>query len=55
MNILIVTHQPNLSRAFPQWTNDLADGEALILEPNRNGGVALVTRVKIYEWPRLAR
>lgn len=52
-NTLIVTHLPNLSRAFPQWTSGLADGEALILGPDGKGGASLVARVKIDEWPKM--
>jgi phosphohistidine phosphatase SixA len=29
-NLLIVTHAPNMTRAFPRWTAGLADGESLI-------------------------
>jgi phosphohistidine phosphatase SixA len=54
-NTLLVTHFPNLSRAFPQWTAGLADGEALIFGPGGKDGVSLVARVKIEEWPHLAR
>jgi phosphohistidine phosphatase SixA len=54
-NTLIVTHFPNMSRAFPQWTAGLADGEALVLGPDGKGGAVLVARVKIEEWPRLPR
>jgi phosphohistidine phosphatase SixA len=54
-NTLIVTHFPNLSRAFPQWTAGLADGEALIFGPGGKDSVNLVARVKIEEWPQLAR
>lgn len=52
-NTLVVTHQPNLTRAFPQWAAGLGDGEALIFGPDGKGGAALVTRVKIDDWPRL--
>lgn len=52
-NTLIVTHSPNMSRAFPEFTRDLADGEALIFGPDGKGGVALVARVKIEEWPKM--
>jgi phosphohistidine phosphatase SixA len=54
-NTLVVTHAPNMTRAFPQWTADLADGEALIFGPDGKGGATLVARVKIQEWPRLAQ
>ncbi|MCU1338709.1 MAG: fructose-2,6-bisphosphatase [Bryobacterales bacterium] len=42
---LIVTHMPNMSRAFPQSTSNLADGEALIFGPS-----GVVARIKIEEW-----
>ena len=48
-NTLLVTHMPNMSRAFPEATANLADGEALVFGP---GGV--VARIKIEEWPKLA-
>ncbi|HEY7390774.1 MAG TPA: histidine phosphatase family protein [Bryobacteraceae bacterium] len=58
-NTLIVTHSPNMSRAFPEFTRNLADGEALIFGPaggpDGKGGAALVARVKIEEWPKMAR
>jgi len=54
-NTLIVTHFPNMSRAFPDWTGGLADGEALIFGPDGKGGATALARVKIEEWPRMAR
>lgn len=51
-NTLIVTHDPNMTQAFPQWTSGLADGEALIFEPDGKGGATLLARVKIDEWPQ---
>jgi len=54
-NTMLVTHFPNMSAAFPQWTAGLADGEMLVLGPDGRGGVALVARVKIEQWPQLAR
>jgi phosphohistidine phosphatase SixA len=44
-NTLIVTHMPNMSRAFPQSTSNLADGEALIFGPS-----GVLARIKIEEW-----
>jgi len=52
-NALIVTHFPNITRAFPQLASGLADGEALIFGPDGKGGATLVARVKIEEWPRM--
>lgn len=48
-NTLIVTHMPNMSRAFPESTSNLADGEAVIF-----GASGVVARVKIEEWTKLA-
>src|SRR6185503_10789721 len=31
-NVVIVTHMPNISRAFPEW-GAVADGEAVVLKP----------------------
>jgi phosphohistidine phosphatase SixA len=52
-NTLLVTHQPNLARAFPEWGPTVADGETVVLRPNGSGGVSLVARITIGEWPRL--
>jgi len=51
-NTIIVTHMPNLSRAFPQESG-IADGEALIFHPDGKGSAMLVARVNIEEWPSL--
>jgi len=53
-NTLIVTHYPNIAEAFPQDTAGLAEGEALILRPDKGHRTALVARVKIDEWASLA-
>ena len=51
-NVLIVTHQPNLAKAFPD-IREVTDGECLVFRPDGHGGAALVGRVKIDEWPHL--
>jgi phosphohistidine phosphatase SixA len=51
-NTIVITHFPNMTKAFPQWTSALADGEALVFGSNGNGGSTLVARVKIEEWPK---
>jgi phosphohistidine phosphatase SixA len=53
-NTIIITHQPNIAGAFPQWSDSLSEGEALILGPDGKGGAILIARVKIEEWPKLA-
>jgi phosphohistidine phosphatase SixA len=52
-NTIIVTHAPNLTRAFPDAAQGVEDGEALIFGPDGKGGAALVARVKIGEWPKM--
>jgi phosphohistidine phosphatase SixA len=47
-NTIIVTHMPNISRAFPGW-GAVEDGEAVIV----GAGDRVVGRIKIDEWPRL--
>jgi len=49
-NTLLITHMPNLSRAFPQVTG-VSDGEALIFHPDGKGAAPLVGRIKIEQWP----
>ena len=51
-NIVIVTHMPNISRAFPEW-GSVADGEAIILKPDGKGSATVVGRIRIEDWPRL--
>jgi phosphohistidine phosphatase SixA len=51
-NVVIVTHMPNIARAFPDW-GAVADGEAVVLRPDGKGGASIVGRIKIEEWPRL--
>lgn len=51
-NTVIVTHMPNISRAFPEW-GAVADGEAVVLKPDGKGRATVVGRIKIDEWPRL--
>ncbi len=51
-NTVIVTHMPNLARAFPEW-GAIADGEAVVLRPDGKGGASVAGRIKIDEWPRL--
>jgi phosphohistidine phosphatase SixA len=51
-NTILVTHMPNLSRAFPQ-VSAVADGEALIFHPDGKGAAPLIARVKIEEWSNL--
>ena len=53
-NTIIITHLPNIQDAFPSDARDLAEGEGLIFRPDGHGKAALVARVKIEDWPKLA-
>ena len=53
-NTVIITHYPNIADAFAADAKDLAEGEALIYRPDGHGKAALVARVKIDDWPKLA-
>ena len=50
---IIVTHLPNITRAFPDWQPQVADGESVVLRPTGNGQAQVVGRIKIEEWPQL--
>jgi len=52
-NTILVTHMPNLARAFPEWGSTVSDGETVVLRPDGKGGVTLAGRIKIEEWARL--
>jgi len=52
-NTLVVTHFPNLTRAFPQQATGVDDGEALIFGSDGRGGAKVVARVKIEDWPKM--
>ena len=50
-NTIIVTHMPNIARAFPDW-GAVQDGEVVVVGPDQKGGVQPVGRIKIEEWSR---
>jgi phosphohistidine phosphatase SixA len=51
-NTILVTHSPNLARAFPEWGTAVADGETVVLRPDGKGRTTVVGRIKIEDWPR---
>jgi phosphohistidine phosphatase SixA len=51
-NTVIVTHSPNISRAFPEW-GAVADGETVVVGPDEKGMPGALGRIKIEEWPGL--
>jgi phosphohistidine phosphatase SixA len=52
-NTIIVTHLPNITRAFPQDAQGIEDGDALVFGRNSQSASAVVGRIKISEWPSL--
>jgi len=52
---LIVTHAPNIIAAFGANLADVADGEILVFRPDGKGDAMLAGRIKIEQWPALAR
>ena len=52
-NTILVTHQPNLSRAFPDWGSTVADGETVVIRPDVRGGISVVSRIKIGDWSQM--
>ncbi len=52
-NRLLITHAPNVSAAFPDDSEGMDEGEALIIDPRGMEGPVLVTRIKIEAWPGL--
>lgn len=54
-DIVLITHAPNMTAAFPQWTSGLSDGETLVLGPDGKGGTTLVARIKIEDWAQLTK
>jgi phosphohistidine phosphatase SixA len=52
-NTVLVTHQPNVARAFPGWGAGVQQGETVVLRPDGNGGFTVAGRIPIREWPRL--
>lgn len=52
-NTIIVTHLPNITRAFPDWQPQVADGESVVLRPIGTGQAQVVGRITIEDWARL--
>ena len=52
-NTILVTHKPNIVDALGKDWAEVKEGEASIFRP-ANGNYALVARVQMDEWPRIA-
>lgn len=48
-HLLLITHSPNLTRAFPEWGGSVAEGELVILQPTGDGAKVLA-RVLPGQW-----
>lgn len=53
-NTIIVTHMPNIVTAFPDAGSKVAEGEALVFQPQGGGKALLIAKVPIENWPNLA-
>lgn len=51
-NILIVTHLPNITAAFPKEAQGLKDGESIIFRPGKSAAIA--AHAAIGDWPLAA-
>lgn len=51
-NLLLVTHEPNITGAFPDLNSSPEQGEALIFDPNTSQTTP-VARISIREWSDL--
>jgi phosphohistidine phosphatase SixA len=50
-NTIIVTHMPNIARAFPEW-GAVSDGEVVIVGPGTRESTQPLGRIEIDEWSR---
>jgi len=50
-NRLLITHGPNISAAFPDYSADMGEGDALVFDPRGKDGPVMVQRIRIGDWP----
>jgi phosphohistidine phosphatase SixA len=53
-NVVIVSHRPNLQDAAGKEFGDMAEGEAVIFQPQGEKGFRAVARVKVDQWAKWA-
>lgn len=53
-NRLLITHGPNISAVFPNYSADMEEGEALIFDPRGINGPVMVQRIRIGDWAALS-
>jgi phosphohistidine phosphatase SixA len=51
-NTIIVTHMPNITRAFPEW-GAVAEGEVVMVGSDGKRRTRAVGRIRIEDWPGL--
>ncbi len=54
-DVMIVTHAPNIAGAFGASVADVTDGEILVFRPDGQGDAMLAGRIRIEDWPNLAK
>lgn len=52
-NRLLITHAPNISAAFPEHSDGMTEGEALIFDPRGGAEPIMIHRIRIDEWADL--
>jgi phosphohistidine phosphatase SixA len=52
-NRLMITHGPNISAAFPEYSAGMTEGEALIFDPRGAQGPVMIQRIRIGDWAGL--
>jgi hypothetical protein len=52
-NRLLITHGPNISAAFADYSAGMAEGDALIFDPRGASGPVMIQRIKIGDWSGL--
>ncbi len=51
---VIITHYPNITAALGKAADAPSDGEAIVFHPGETEPAAVVGRIKIEDWPKLA-
>jgi broad specificity phosphatase PhoE len=54
VNTVVVTHKTNIGDAFGDALKDIAEGEAIIVQPGGDGSFTVVSRVPADQWSAVA-
>ena len=54
VNVVIVSHKPNIVDAFGEDWRDVREGEASVFQPDWRGGYKLIGRIQANDWTRWA-